>query len=103
VDELDCFGSRQQHAEVADGTSLVAHRALATLLNELDGVSDGRSSVTDALSILACTSRPELVEEALIRPGRLQELILVPPPSHRERMRVMRSCLARLPLSPQVS
>ena len=52
-------------------------RVLSTFLNEMDGV-DG--SVDDGVLVLAATNRPFLLDAAILRPGRFDRVIYVPPP-----------------------
>jgi len=58
------------------GTSAEA-RVLSTLLNEMDGV-DG--SIQDGVLVLGATNRPDCIDAALLRPGRFDKVIYVPPP-----------------------
>ena len=110
IDEIDAIGgSRGEHG--GGGGSSVAERALSTLLNEMDGVGvsgpamrgpashgAGPGGATDGaggggrspLFLLACTSRPDLVDAALLRPGRLEQLLYVGAPDMHARERVLR-------------
>ncbi len=51
---------------------------LATLLNEMDGIE----ACADVL-VVAATNRPDLLDRAFLRPGRMDKLIFVPPPVRR--------------------
>jgi SpoVK/Ycf46/Vps4 family AAA+-type ATPase len=79
-------------------------RALSTLLTELDGL-DARRGVF----VLAATNRPDMLDPAMCRPGRLDKLLYVDLPAPEERAEIIRTLLAgsrtrsRVPLlSPQV-
>jgi SpoVK/Ycf46/Vps4 family AAA+-type ATPase len=48
---------------------------LATLLNEMDGIE----SCADVL-IVAATNRPDMLDRAFLRPGRIDKMIFIPPP-----------------------
>jgi len=57
----------------------VTERVMAQLLQELDG---GAGATGDAdVALLAATNRPDLIDPALLRPGRLDRLVYVPPPA----------------------
>lgn len=66
-----------------EGMGGLGQRVLSQLLNEMDGVS-ARSGVL----LLACSSRPDLLDPALLRPGRLERLVYVGPPSTEARIQL---------------
>jgi transitional endoplasmic reticulum ATPase len=70
---------------------------VAALLTELDGVQPMRDVV-----VLGATNRPELVDPALLRPGRLERLIYVPPPDEDARTAILRSSSRNTPLADDV-
>ena len=92
-DELDALAPRR--GQSAD--SGVADRVVAALLTELDGVEPLRDVV-----ILGATNRPELVDPALLRPGRLERLVYVPPPDAQGRADILRTAARNIPLAPDV-
>lgn len=66
----------------------VTDRVVNQLLTELDGVEGLRG-----VCVLAATSRPDMIDAALLRPGRLDRLLYCgPPSSERERLEVRRPC-----------
>ena len=82
-DEIDAIiggdteGSDGKHGHgMGRGTSAEA-RVLSTFLNEMDGV-DG--SIEDGVLVLGATNRPRTLDAALLRPGRFDRVIYVPPP-----------------------
>jgi peroxin-1 len=78
LDELDALAPRRG----SDSTG-VTDRVVNQLLTYLDGVED--SSASGTVYIIGATSRPDKVDPALIRPGRLQQhLYLGPPETHEE-------------------
>jgi len=79
-DEFDAIAPRRGH----DSTG-VTDRVVNQFLTELDGV-EGLAGVT----VLAATSRPDLIDPALLRPGRLDRLLLCPFPNRRDRRDVLR-------------
>jgi ribosome biogenesis ATPase len=68
-------------------------RVVNTLLTELDGL-DPRKSVY----VIAATNRPDMIDPAMVRPGRLDKLLYVDLPSSDERVEIMRTVTRRVPL-----
>jgi ribosome biogenesis ATPase len=64
-----------------------------TLLAELDGL-DGRKNVY----VIAATNRPDMIDPAMCRPGRLDKLLYVDLPSADERVEIVRTMLRKVPL-----
>lgn len=93
LDEVDALAPRR--GQSAD--SGVADRVVAALLTELDGVEPMRDVV-----VLGATNRPELVDPALLRPGRLERLVHVPPPDADAREAILRSAARNTPLASDV-
>lgn len=78
-DEIDAIGKSQDRDQTA-GINM-----LTTLLNEMDGIEPLRG-----VTILAATNRPELLDEALLRPGRLDKILYVGPPDLQARCEILR-------------
>ncbi|MGL6233746.1 MAG: AAA family ATPase [Segniliparus sp.] len=93
LDEIDALAPRR--GQSAD--SGVADRVVAALLTELDGVEQLRD-----VSVLGATNRPDLVDPALLRPGRLERLIYVPPPDAEAREAILRAAARGVPLAGDV-
>ena len=105
IDEIDALGAKRGAASDG-GDGAVAERALSTLLNEADGVgregARGEGAGEAARSfvfLLGCSSRPEMIDAALLRPGRMEQLIYVPPPDAAHRRAVLAVHAAGLPLA----
>lgn len=105
IDEIDALGAKRGAASDG-GDGAVAERALSTLLNEVDGVgregARGEGAGEAARSfvfLLGCSSRPEMIDAALLRPGRMEQLIYVPPPDAAHRRAVLAVHAAGLPLA----
>jgi transitional endoplasmic reticulum ATPase len=75
----------------------VADRVVAALLTELDGATPLRDVV-----VVGATNRPELVDPALLRPGRLERLVFVPPPDAEARADILRASGRNTPLADDV-
>lgn len=56
------------------------------MITEMDGIQKLENVV-----VIAATNRPDLIDPALLRPGRLEKLIYVPPPDYEARLEILRS------------
>ena len=72
----------------------VTGRVVAALLTELDGLEELHGVV-----VVAATNRPDMVDPALLRPGRLEQLVFVPPPDADARAAIMATASAHTPLA----
>jgi len=93
LDEVDALAPRRGGSSDAG----VADRVVAALLTELDGVEPLRDVV-----VLGATNRPELIDPALLRPGRLERLVYVPPPDAPARAAILESAARNTPLAADV-
>jgi transitional endoplasmic reticulum ATPase len=93
LDEVDALAPTRGQA--TDGGT--TDRVVAALLTELDGVEDLRNVV-----VIGATNRPDLIDPALLRPGRLERLIYVPPPDAEARAAILRASAKAVPLDPSV-
>ncbi|RPD60963.1 AAA-domain-containing protein [Lentinus tigrinus ALCF2SS1-7] len=87
-DELDALVPRRD-----DSMSESSARVVNTLLTELDGL-DARKSVY----VIAATNRPDMIDPAMCRPGRLDKLLYVDLPSADERAEIIRKMTRKVPL-----
>ncbi|APE37512.1 ATPase [Nocardia mangyaensis] len=93
LDEVDALAPRRGQSS----DSGVADRVVAALLTELDGVEPLRDVV-----VVGATNRPELIDAALLRPGRLDRLVFVPPPDGPARLEILRTAGRSVPLAEDV-
>ncbi|XVV04313.1 AAA family ATPase [Actinosynnema sp. CA-248983] len=93
LDEVDALAPRRGQSS----DSGVGDRVVAALLTELDGVEPLRDVV-----VLGATNRPELIDPALLRPGRLERLVYVPPPDASARADILRASSRNTPLAADV-
>ncbi|MBP2475073.1 transitional endoplasmic reticulum ATPase [Crossiella equi] len=93
LDEVDALAPRRGQSS----DSGVGDRVVAALLTELDGVEPLNDVV-----IIGATNRPELVDPALLRPGRLERLVYVPPPDAQARAEILKSAARHTPLTAEV-
>lgn len=91
LDEIESLApSRASFESSSDGASGVSSRVLSTLLNEIDGVDTANEDVV----VVACTNSPHLVDDALLRPGRLGCLVHVGLPDKHDRRLLLREFLS---------
>jgi transitional endoplasmic reticulum ATPase len=93
LDEVDALAPVRGQA--TDGGT--TDRVVASLLTELDGVESLRNVV-----VIGATNRPDLVDAALLRPGRLERLVYVPPPDAAARTEILRAAARLVPLAADV-
>ncbi|MFD6452259.1 AAA family ATPase [Nocardia sp. NPDC060220] len=93
LDEVDALAPRRGQSS----DSGVSDRVVAALLTELDGVEPLRDVV-----VVGATNRPELIDPALLRPGRLDRLVFVPPPDGPARLEILRTAGRSVPLARDV-
>ncbi|MBG0566798.1 AAA family ATPase [Actinoplanes aureus] len=93
LDEVDALAPTRGQA--TDGGT--TDRVVAALLTELDGVEDMRNVV-----VVGATNRPDLIDPALLRPGRLERLVYVPPPDAEARAAILRASAKAVPLDETV-
>ncbi|MDG4806517.1 AAA family ATPase [Micromonospora sp. WMMD1120] len=93
LDEVDALAPVRGQA--TDGGT--TDRVVAALLTELDGVETLRNVV-----VVGATNRPDLIDPALLRPGRLERLVYVPPPDGPARAEILRAASRQVPLAPDV-
>ena len=85
-DEIDAIASSRS-AE----SSGVEDKVLCQLLNEMDGI-EGRGKVI----LFGATNRPDILDKALIRPGRFDRLIYIPPPDEISREEIFKICFKNM-------
>ena len=93
LDEVDALAPVR--GQSTDGGT--TDRVVAALLTELDGVEALRNVV-----VIGATNRPDLIDPALLRPGRLERLVFVPPPDAEARTAILRAASTHVPLDPSV-
>jgi cell division protease FtsH len=97
IDELDAIGrSRQGSASIA-GANDEREQTLNQILTELDGFEP-----SEAVIVLAATNRPEILDSALMRPGRFDRRVAVQPPDRLGRRQILEVHTRSMPLDPAV-
>ncbi|HVT64154.1 MAG TPA: AAA family ATPase [Mycobacteriales bacterium] len=90
LDEIDALAPTRGRGS---GDDSVGDRVVAALLTEMDGIEALKGVV-----VIGATNRPDMVDPALLRPGRLERLLFVPPPDEVARNEIFRAASARTPL-----
>ena len=93
LDEVDALAPVR--GQSTDGGT--TDRVVAALLTELDGVEALRDVV-----VIGATNRPDLVDPAMLRPGRLERLVYAPPPDAEARGQILRAAAKAVPLAGDV-
>ena len=93
LDEMDALAPRRGQSF----DSGVTDRVVAALLTELDGINPLRDVV-----VVGATNRPDLIDPALLRPGRLEKLVFVEPPDADARHEILRTAAKSVPLAGDV-
>ena len=82
IDEIDAIGSRRTSNSGAETEN---NQTLNQLLVEMDGFSS-----EETIIVLAATNRPEMLDKALLRPGRFDRRITIPPPDLKGRLEILK-------------
>jgi transitional endoplasmic reticulum ATPase len=94
-DELDSI-AQQRGGNQGDGGG-AADRVMNQLLTEMDGVGAKKN-----VFIIGATNRPDIIDTALMRPGRLDQLIYIPMPDYESRLSILRAVLRKTPVHKDV-
>merc|ERR1712084_110882 len=94
-DELDSI-AQSRGGSPGDGGG-AADRVMNQLLTEMDGVGAKKN-----VFIIGATNRPDIIDTALMRPGRLDQLIYIPMPDYDSRLSILRATLRKSPVSKEV-
>ena len=91
-DEIDAMASSR-----SSESSGVEDKVLCQLLNEMDGI-EGRGKVI----LFGATNRPDILDKALIRPGRFDRLIYIPPPDEISRKEIFKICFKNMKIEKDI-
>ncbi len=94
IDEIDSLAPQRGSSF---GEPAVTERVVNAILAEMDGLEELQGVV-----VIGATNQPRLVDGALLRPGRFDELIYVPVPDRETRLKVLQIHTRRMPLAPDV-
>ncbi|MGE5555236.1 MAG: CDC48 family AAA ATPase [Methanocella sp.] len=94
LDEIDSLTPRRGMGMSDSG---VSERVISQLLTEMDGITTLQDIV-----VIAATNRPDMVDSAVIRPGRFDRLIYVPEPDDKSRYQIFKIYTKGMPISSDV-
>eukprot|EP00961_Rhodomonas_salina_P115743 1557874-Rhodomonas_salina.5 len=95
-DELDSI-ARARGSSGGDAGG-AGDRVMNQLLTEMDGVGEKKN-----VFIIGATNRPDIIDPALMRPGRLDQLVYIPLPDQASREDILKACLRKSPLAKDIS
>ena len=90
-DELDSI-AKARGGNVGDGGG-AADRVINQILTEMDGMSSKKN-----VFIIGATNRPDIIDPAILRPGRLDQLIYIPLPDEKSRINILKANLRKSPI-----
>src|SRR5437879_8499325 len=93
-DELDSVASRRG---TASGDGDASERVISQLLTEMDGIE----SLVNVV-VIGASNRPDMIDPAILRPGRFDRLIFVPAPDHATRLQILKIHTRAMPLANDV-
>jgi cell division protease FtsH len=96
IDELDAIG-RSRQGGLSVGSNDEREQTLDQILTEMDGFES-----TEAVVVLGATNRPEILDQALLRPGRFDRRVAVQPPDRLGRQKIFEVHTRSLPLADDV-
>jgi len=97
IDELDAIGRSRQGSVSVTGSNDEREQTLDQILTELDGFEPA-----EAVVVLAATNRPDVLDPALLRPGRFDRRVTVQPPDRKGRKEILEVHTRKIPMAASV-
>ncbi|KAJ1921040.1 AAA ATPase cdc48 [Mycoemilia scoparia] len=94
-DELDSIGKARGSNTGDSGSS---DRVINQILTEMDGMNAKKN-----VFVMGATNRPDQIDSALLRPGRLDQLVYIPLPDKQSRLAIIKAALKNTPISPDIN
>jgi transitional endoplasmic reticulum ATPase len=94
IDEIESIA----RSRASNDASVIHEDIVNCILVEMDGLSSLKNVI-----VIAATNRPDIVDPALMRPGRFDRLIEVVPPDEKARLQIFKICTARMPLDKDIN
>ncbi|PPQ73003.1 hypothetical protein CVT26_014679 [Gymnopilus dilepis] len=96
-DELDSIAKARGGSGAGGDAGGASDRVLNQILTEMDGMNAKKN-----VFIIGATNRPDQIDPALLRPGRLDQLIYIPLPDEPSRVSILKAALKKSPVAPDV-
>jgi cell division protease FtsH len=97
IDEIDAIGRSRQGSGAIGGGNDEREQTLDQILTEMDGFDSA-----EAVIVLGATNRPEILDPALLRPGRFDRRVTVQPPDRNGRLKILQVHTRSIPLADDV-
>jgi cell division protease FtsH len=97
IDELDAIGRSRQGSISVTGANDEREQTLDQILTEMDGFESSQAVV-----VIGATNRAEILDPALLRPGRFDRRVAVQPPDRNGRLKILEVHVRSIPLAPDV-
>ncbi len=94
IDEIDSITMARGEG---NGDSMVSERVVASLLTEMDGMQEMKNVI-----VIAATNRPDIIDPALLRPGRFDKIIEIPLPVETTRLAIFKVHVKHMPRAKDV-
>ncbi|MFA5060891.1 MAG: CDC48 family AAA ATPase [Candidatus Pacearchaeota archaeon] len=95
IDEIDSFAKRRGgFGTISDSNESLIN----TLLTEMDGLEDLKNII-----VIGATNRPDILDPALLRPGRFDRIVFVPIPEKEERLKIFQIHTKNMPLAKEIN
>tara|TARA_R110002050_G_scaffold287079_2_gene438043 strand:+ start:77 stop:664 length:588 start_codon:yes stop_codon:yes gene_type:complete len=98
LDEIDAIVSKRGLAGEGGQGDSVQERVLATLLNEMDGIESSPHVI-----VVGATNRVDMLDDALLRPGRFGEIVHIPYPDEQTREEILLGATKGVPIAEDIS
>ncbi|KAG0060618.1 hypothetical protein BGZ89_012105 [Linnemannia elongata] len=97
IDQIDVLAPSRGSTNTSENSG---DRIVTGLLTEMDGFftgGSGKSAQVDVL-VLAATNRPEVIDSAILRPGRLDQIVHIPVPDQKTRLAILEGYMNKMPM-----
>ncbi|KAI1309333.1 hypothetical protein EDD11_004116 [Mortierella claussenii] len=97
IDQIDVLAPSRGSTHTTENSG---DRIVTGLLTEMDGFFSGKAekhAEVDVL-VLAATNRPEVIDSAILRPGRLDQIVYIPAPDDKTRQAILEGYMSRMPI-----
>nr|UXY87948.1 cell division control protein 48 [Cryptomonas curvata] len=96
LDEIDSISSKRANNLTSNNGA--SDRVVNQLLTEMDGIDQ-----KDFIFVIGATNRPEVIDKAILRPGRMDKLLFVPFPSKKDKIQILKTISKKISILPYVN